>query len=129
MVLDTSAVVDHLYGIGSAQRVASLLTRSVPAAPDLLVFEVLAVARRDAARGVIDARRSQAVVDDLGDLRIELFPSLPLRQRAWDLRANLTLADALFVALAEVLAEPLVTKDAALAAAASAHADVEIELV
>jgi predicted nucleic acid-binding protein len=129
VVLDTSAVVDHLYGTGAAERVAALLSGSVPAAPDLLVFEVLAVVRRDAARGLLDARRARAVVDDLGDLRIELFPSLPLRRRVWDLRENLTVADALFVALAELLAEPLVTKDSALAAAAGAHADVEIQLV
>jgi predicted nucleic acid-binding protein len=129
VVLDTSAVVDRLYGTGSAERVAALLNESVPAAPDLLVFEVLAVVRRDAARGFLDARRARAIVDDLGDLRIELFPSLPLRRRAWDLRENLTIADALFVALAELLGEPLVTKDAGLATGAQAHADVEIQLV
>ena len=61
----------------------------------------------------------------LGDLPLELFPSLPLKRRAWELRRNLTAADALFVALAERLDEPLATKDAALARAASKHATVE----
>ncbi len=39
---------------------------------------------------------------------------MPLRSRVWQLRANLTPADGLFVALAERLGEPLATKDAAL---------------
>jgi predicted nucleic acid-binding protein len=69
------------------------------------------------------------VIDDLGDLAIDLYPTLPLRQRAWELRENLTAADALFVALAERLGEPLATKDRALASAARTYAGVEaIEL-
>jgi predicted nucleic acid-binding protein len=42
------------------------------------------------------------------------------------LRDSLTAADALFVALAEQLDEPLATKDRALAAAARAQAGVEM---
>ena len=38
----------------------------------------------------------------------------------------MTAADALFVALAEALAEPLVTKDRALADVAARHAGVEV---
>jgi predicted nucleic acid-binding protein len=50
-----------------------------------------------------------------------------LRDRAWSLRANLSPADALFAALAAELGERLVTKDAALAAAASRFAGVEVQ--
>jgi predicted nucleic acid-binding protein len=50
---------------------------------------------------------------------------LPLRDRAWELRENLTAADALFVALAERLGEPLATKDRRLALAARKHAGIE----
>jgi predicted nucleic acid-binding protein len=129
MVLDSSAVVDHLYGTSAAARVASLLAMATPAAPDVLVFEVLAVLRRDAARGVVAPERAKAVVDDLGDFPVELFPSLALRDRAWELRENVTIADALFVALAERLGEPLVTKDAGLANAAREHAGIEVEVL
>jgi predicted nucleic acid-binding protein len=129
-VLDTSAVIDFLVGEEAAEEVEALLSREGTAAvPDLLVFEVLAVLRRHARRGLITEERASAAVDDLGDLALEIFPTLPLWERAWELRENLTGADALFVALAERLGEPLATKDRGLASAARRHAGVEtIEL-
>jgi predicted nucleic acid-binding protein len=126
-VLDTSAVLDFLLGDGGAPQVEAVLARErTAAAPDLLVFEVLAVLRRDVGRRALARDRARGAVDDLGDLPIELFASLPLRQRAWELREHLTAADALFVALAEQLGEPLATKDRGLAAAARKHARVEV---
>ncbi|HTE62332.1 MAG TPA: type II toxin-antitoxin system VapC family toxin [Solirubrobacteraceae bacterium] len=126
-VIDTSAVVDFLLGVGVMGRVQQLMEQEGElAAPDLLVFETLAVIRRQSLRGSIAGDRASGAVDDLGDLPVELFPSLPLRRRAWELRSNLTAADALFVALAERLGEPLATKDAALAAAASEHAAIDV---
>jgi predicted nucleic acid-binding protein len=122
-VLDTSAVVDFLLGTGVSEQVGELMVAEGElAAPDLLTFEVLTVLRRGAMRGAITVSRAKSAVEDLGDLPVELFPSLPLRRRAWALRENLTAADALFVALAEQLGEPLATKDAALAAEAGKHA-------
>ncbi|MDP2710539.1 MAG: type II toxin-antitoxin system VapC family toxin [Solirubrobacteraceae bacterium] len=126
-VVDTSVVVDYLLGIGVADRVHATLTLGEElAAPDLLVFEVLAVLRRLTGRDELSAERAAGAVTDLGDVPLMLFSSLPLRDRAWALRENLTAADALFVALAEHLGEPLATKDAALARAARVHAAVEI---
>jgi predicted nucleic acid-binding protein len=126
-VVDTSVVVDFLLGVGAAEQVRALMSSEGElAAPDLLVFEVLAVLRRQALRGEIAEERAAGAVSDLGDLPIELFPSLPLRQRAWALRGSLTVADALFVALAEQLGEPLATGDSALANEASKHATLEV---
>ncbi len=126
-VIDTSAVVDFLLGTGVAQQVEALMTgEGELAAPDLLAFEVLAVLRREAHRGSIADDRATAAVDDLGDLPIELFPSLPLRQRAWALRRNLTTADALFAALAEQLDEPFATKDGPLATEVAKHATLTV---
>jgi predicted nucleic acid-binding protein len=126
-VLDTSAVVDYLLGSGVAEQVQALMSgEGELAAPDLLVFETVAVLRREAQRGAVSASRAAAAVQDLGDLPVELFPCLALRRRAWELRSNLTAADALFVALAESLDEPLATKDAALASAATKHASLAV---
>lgn len=126
-VIDTSAVVDFLMGTGAAGQVQTLMRdEGELAAPDLLAFEVLAVLRRETLRGAIAESRAAGAVEDLGDLPLELFPSLPLRRRAWALRRNLTTADALFVALAEHLDEPLATKDGALAAEAAKHAEVSV---
>ena len=124
-MLDTSAAVDFLLGIGVAAQVQELMAaQGELAAPDLLVFEVLAVLRRQTHRRAIPESRAAGAIEDFGDLPIELFPTLPLRHRAWTLRHNLTAADALFVALAERLDEPLATKDAALARAATEHATI-----
>ena len=126
-VIDTSGVVDFLLGVGVAKHVAQLMTNEGElAAPDLLVFEVLAVLRREAHRGSIADDRAAVAVDDLGDLPIELFPSMPLRRRAWRLRRNLTAADALFVALAEQLDEPFATKDGALATEVAKHSTLAL---
>ena len=129
-VLDTSAAIDFLLGDGVAGEVGALLEyEGVLAAPDLLVFEVLAVLRREVQRGVLTGARADGAVEDIGDLPVDLFPGLPLSARAWELRQNLTVADAIFAALAERLGEPLVTKDRGLAAAARAHAGIEVVLL
>ncbi|HVA19410.1 MAG TPA: type II toxin-antitoxin system VapC family toxin [Solirubrobacteraceae bacterium] len=126
-VIDTSGVIDFLLGTGVAEQVETLMAdEGELAAPDLLAFEVLAVLRRETLRGTVAESRAASAAGDLGDLPIELFPSLPLRQRAWALRRNLTAADALFVALAEQLEEPLATKDGALIAEAAKHASLTV---
>jgi predicted nucleic acid-binding protein len=128
-VLDTSGVVDFLLGEEATADVERLLDQGPVAAPDLLVFEVLAVLRRLTHRGDIDAGRASAAVDDLGDFPVELFPSLPMRRRAFALRESLTAADALFVVLADVLDEPLATKDSGLAATARRLVGVEVVVI
>ncbi len=125
-VLDTSTVIDFLLAGGVAREVEALLVdEGTAAAPDVLVFEVLAVLRRDVGRKALAIERARGAIDDLGDLSLELFGSLSLRGRAWELRDNFTAADALFVALAEQLGEPLATKDRGLASAAREHARIE----
>jgi len=126
-VIDTSGVVDFLLGDGAAREVEALMVREGElAAPELVVFETLAVLRREALRGRLPEARATSAVEDLGDLRLDLFPALPLRRRAWELRRNLTAADALFVALADQIDEPLATKDASLAVAAEEHAGLQV---
>ncbi len=129
-VLDSSAAIDYLLAGGVAPQVGVLLSDGGPAAaPDLLVFEVLAVLRRHLGRGALTESRARGAIDDLGDLAVDLFPTLTLRRRAFELRHNLTAADGLFVALAEMLDEPLATKDRALAEAAREHSGIEVLLL
>lgn len=126
-VLDTSATVDYLLATGAGDQVAQLLKESPPpCAPDVMVFEVLAVLRRHALRGVISGHRATAALRDLGAMPIAWFPSMPLRLRAFELRENVGPADAIFVALAEDLGERLVTKDAGLAAAVTQLGQIEV---
>lgn len=126
-VLDTSLVVDFLLGSGEADAVERVLGEEGTAlAPDILVFEVLAVLRRAVARDALPSGRARGAVEDLAELDVDLFPSLVLSGRAWELRENLTIADGLFVALAEATGQVLMTKDAGMAAAARRHTGVDV---
>jgi predicted nucleic acid-binding protein len=91
-------------------------------------LEVLAVLRRRLAAGDLDNRRAELALRDLEDLPIVRYPHLPFARRAWELRANLTPYDAVYVALAEVLECSLVTADRRLAAAAGVRCRVEVLL-
>jgi len=53
-------------------------------------------------------------------------PHYPLLNRIWNLRHNMTAYDAAYVALAETLQAPLLTRDAKLAPAAGHGARVEL---
>lgn len=126
-VLDSSVVFDFLVSADRPRDADQLLLgEAEAAAPDLLVFEVVAALRRQVVAGGLKEARAAAALADLGDLAIELFPTLPLRERAWELRENLTAADGMFVALAEALSEPLATSDRRLAAAARSLTGVEV---
>jgi predicted nucleic acid-binding protein len=129
-VIDTTGVVDFLLDWRSAKTVEALLSDEQELrAPDVVIFEVLSALRRQVQRGVLPGERARAALFDLDDLPMRLHPSLPLRLRAWELRENLTAADALFVALAEGLDEPLATNDAALVRACSRTPTIEIRVI
>jgi predicted nucleic acid-binding protein len=87
------------------------------------------VLRRLCLRGEITEDRGAAALADLGELRLALFPSMGLRERAWGLRDNLTVADALFVALAEQLSEPLASGDRPLLNAIAANGSLDIKVL
>lgn len=61
--------------------------------------------------------RGIQALEDFADLPLDRYPPSPFLERIWELRHNLTAYDAAYVALAEALAVPLVTRDAALARA------------
>jgi predicted nucleic acid-binding protein len=63
---------------------------------------------------------------DLTDLPLRRYPHDLLLPRIWDLRNNLTAYDAAYVALAEALNAPLLTRDRRLATAAGHFAQVEL---
>lgn len=131
-VLDSSGVVDYLTDAGVADEVEELLlgAAQVPlAAPEILVFEVVSTLRRLARRKATTDARAGKAVEDLGAMRVHLFPTLQLRRRAWELRQNVATGDALFIALAELLDEPLATKDLRMVKAAERHTDVETILL
>jgi predicted nucleic acid-binding protein len=95
-------------------------------APHLMDVEVAQVIRRYAANGEIDDERGRMALADLLDFPLRRYPHDFLLSRIWDLRNNLTAYDAAYVALAEALDAPLLTRDRRLAAAAGHRAQVEL---
>ena len=81
------------------------------AAPDLVDVETVAALRKRWLAGGLSARRFATAVDDLADLDLDRFPTLPFLRRAWELRASVTAYDAVYVALAETLTCELLTAD------------------
>ena len=67
--------------------------------------------------GQLDERRVRLALTDLAALPIRRAPHRPLLARCWELRDNVTVYDAAYVALAELLDVVLLTADARLASA------------
>lgn len=95
-------------------------------APHLIDIEVAQVLRRYAMSGAIDEARGRDALADLVDFPLRRYSHDVLLPRLWILRANLTAYDAAYVALAEALDAPLLTRDRRLAAAPGHRARIEL---
>jgi predicted nucleic acid-binding protein len=128
IVVDASVILEVLLGTPDGARVAGRLFTPGETlhAPHLLDLEVAQVLRRYALAGELDSARGLEALDDLADLPLTRYPHDLLLPRIWELRRNLTAYDAAYVALAEALAAPLVTRDAALVSVRVHHARVEL---
>ncbi len=127
-VLDASAILCFLLNPSGFRFVGSLLAdqRSRLFVPFLCDAEVLSGLRRLLLTGVVPGRRANEALADYSDLPLERFPHLPCARRALSLWQNMSSADALYVALAESIAVPLVTSDSRLARAARNHSQIEV---
>jgi predicted nucleic acid-binding protein len=85
------------------------------AAPDLLYVEVASGLARAVRHRALSGAQAAFLLDQLRDAPIEVTPTADLVERAFELRDNLTLYDACYVALAEQLSCGVVTADARLA--------------
>jgi predicted nucleic acid-binding protein len=129
IVLDASAVVAILVGSGlGAERIRKKIEAPGESlhVPHVMDLEVLHALRRQALLGILSRKRSSEALTDLGNISFARYPHTSLVRRIWDLRGDLTAYDAAYVALAEALDAPLVTKDARLARAPGIRAAVEV---
>ncbi len=118
VVLDASAAVALLLAAGDpGDWVAEQLSGRHIAAPELLMYETANVLRRQAASGALSAAEASLAHDDLRALAVELWPYGVVAGRVWELRGNLTVYDAAYVAVAEMLGADLITLDERLARA------------
>ncbi len=107
-------------------RLRARLERERLVAPALIDLEVASAWRGQVRAGRMSARRAEAAFFDLAALPLERTPHGPLMGRIWELRDNLTVYDASYVALAELLDTLLLTGDARIARAPGMQCEVEL---
>jgi predicted nucleic acid-binding protein len=118
-VVDASAVV-RLLGIGTQdERFARVFAPDHERhAPELVDVEVVAAIRHALLASIVDERRAADMVADHLRAPIRRYRHLTLIDRAYEWRRNVSIADGVYLALAERLGVPLVTADRRLRRAA-----------
>lgn len=127
IVVDASVLAPALADDGAdGDRVRLRLRGEQLVAPELVDLEVLSTLRRAVRAGRLDERRSSQALDDLAALPLRRVAHLPLLERAWELRDNLSAYDAAYVALAESLRSMLLTADRGIEKASGVRCEVEV---
>ncbi|MCE9522112.1 MAG: type II toxin-antitoxin system VapC family toxin [Alphaproteobacteria bacterium] len=128
IVIDASAALEILLQTPAAIAVEARLFQAGQTlhAPHLIDLEVAQVLRRYAATNQIAQQRCHAALDDWLLFPVSRHAHAVLLPRVWDLRANITAYDAVYVALAEALDVPLITRDGRLAGAPGHTAKIEL---
>jgi predicted nucleic acid-binding protein len=96
------------------------------AAPELVDLEVTSALRGLLRAGKLDERRADLALADLHRLPMRRASHRGLVTRCWELRDNLSIYDASYVALAELLGATLLTTDDRLARAPQLMCRVEV---
>jgi predicted nucleic acid-binding protein len=127
LVVDASVLVVALADDGpDGDQARALLRGEQLAAPELLDVEVASVLRRQVRLGAVAPRRARLALADLAAAPLSRAPHQPLLGRCWELRDNLTIYDATYVALAEALGVDLLTGDVRLANATGPRCRIEV---
>jgi predicted nucleic acid-binding protein len=127
IVVDASALFDALlptHGTNVPTRIFDF--EDALHAPHLLDLEIAHVLRRYERTGRASAERCRAALADLGEFPLIRHPHEIFLGRIWELRHSLTTYDAAYVALAEALDAPLLTRDQRLAVTRGHHARIEL---
>ncbi len=95
-------------------------------APALVDLEVAAAMRKLCALKRVSLPRANQALADLHDLRIARFPHKDLIVRCWELRNNVTMYDASYIAVAELFDVVLLTADVRLAKVPGAKCKIEV---
>ena len=128
IVLDASAVVDWLLQTPAGERVEQRIyaRNDTLHTVHLLDVEFAQVLRRLVREGTLARKRAEEAIEDLIAVRVTRYAPVLLLNRIWQLRQNLSAYDAAYVALAEALKAPLITRDQKIAAAPGHSATIEV---
>lgn len=128
IILDASAILEVLLGTAASRQIETRLfdRGDTIHAPHLIDLEVAQTVRGYALRGEVAPERGRVALEDMVAFPLVRHTHDLLLRRIWELRANVTAYDAAYVALAELLDAPLITRDRRLAAAPGHRARIEL---
>lgn len=116
LVIDASAGFELILETATGRALLNELPRGAEWwVPEHYFVEVASTFRRAELRGEIGVPQAAAAMSDLLAGRFHRAQVRPLLRRAWERRGHLTIADGLYVVLAEELGATLVTADLKLA--------------
>ena len=127
IVVDASVVTEAVAG--SSKRNLEVMGRIAGVAalaPHVLDLEVASALRALLRRGELAEPLARSGLRHLAVLPVTRVPHEPLLSRCWELRHNLTVYDAAYVALAETTGATLLTSDQRLARAPGIRCEVEL---
>ena len=125
VVIDASALIELLLNAESFPRLTEIVVDHELHAPYLIDIETVHSLRSAVLGQRLGVSRAAAALEDFAALSIIRHPHEPLLQRIFALRHNQTAYDASYVALAESLDLPLITRDRRLANSSGHAARIE----
>lgn len=129
LVVDASVLAPALADDGpDGDAARARLRGETLASPELIDLQVASALRRGVRIGLLDTRRAEFALSDLAELPLRRVAHGRLVMRCWQLRENLTVYDAAYIALAEALGAVLVTGDRGMAGAPGSTCTIELLL-
>ncbi len=127
IVVDASIIVHLIADATVDSNIVEIVRRAEKlVAPHLIDLEVLNALRKKLQQNRYSRERLELAFEDFNSIPIERLSTNYLNSRIWELCNNLTPYDASYVALAESLNIPLLSRDAKMAGAPLHRANILI---